>query len=497
MKLILKSVLLILIIGLLFPLETVNAVPPTAQQFYGDVTLDGSPAPDGTSVTAKMNGRTAGSDSTSGGSYSLTINTIDGDQAGDSISFYVDGLSAGSTSLNPGAITSRNLSATSPTPTYTLTVQRSGNGSVSPSIGTHSYNEDTQVNVSASPSSGWAFDSWTGDVADPNSASTSVFMDDDKTITANFIELPPGETFTLTIETTGEGSTSPSPGTREYAEDREVSVSATPDEGWKFDSWTGDVADPNSASTSVVMDDDKTITANFVLLIDETPPVISGVHVKSITKTSATVVWVTNERSTSFIEYQPGDLSAGNTDLVTLHPISLTGLQPATEYTFRVKSTDGAGNESISDEYTFTTDGSPASFQISDWRFDLVDTTEGGKQLTVEYIVTNTGDVAGNYTAELKIDGTTEDSVELTVNPQSSEVVKMTATKTEIGTYLASVEGVSFNFSISALTQPDGDDDGFPWLPVGIGAFIVLAIVLTLVLLSRTHYLFLFVRKQQ
>jgi len=42
-----------------------------------------------------------------------------------------------------------------------------------------------------------------------------------------------------------------------------VSIASTPDSGWQFDSWTGDVADPDSASTTVAIKSDKTITVNF------------------------------------------------------------------------------------------------------------------------------------------------------------------------------------------------------------------------------------------
>ncbi|MBN1369444.1 MAG: InlB B-repeat-containing protein [Dehalococcoidaceae bacterium] len=260
MKILIRSVLLVIAIALLLPTSSLHAIPPIAQQFYGSVTLDGSPAPDGTSVTAEMNGRTAGSDTTSGGQYSLTINTIEGDQAGDTIHFFVDGYSAGSTTLNPGGITQRNLSASSPPPQHTLTMAVIGQGSTNPSVGNHSYNEGQNVNISANPSNGWRFDRWEGDVANPNSRTTSVTIDGDKTVTAVFEEIP---TYTLTMAVNGEGSVSPVPGSHAYEENDMVNISATPAEGWRFVNWSGDVADRNLDSTTVIMNDDKTVTANF------------------------------------------------------------------------------------------------------------------------------------------------------------------------------------------------------------------------------------------
>lgn len=498
MKPIIRSLLLLMLISFLLPQNVVYAVPPIAQQFYGNVTLDGSPAPDGTSITAEMNGRTAGSDSTSGGSYSLTIQTIEGDQAGDSISFYVNGLSAGSTSLNPGAITSRNLSATSPVPTFTLNVQRSGSGTVSPSLGSHTYNENTTVNISASPSSGWQFDSWSGDVSDPSDPTTTVVMNSNKTITANFIELPPGVTYTLTIEVTGEGTTSPSPGSRDYGEDDTVTVTATPADGWRFESWTGDVNNTGSASTSVTMDEDKTIIANFVLLIDETSPVITNVQVTNITRTSATITWMTNEIATSTVSYSPGNLNYIDSTLMSSHAVILTGLTPATLYTFTVTSADGAGNTSTSSEYSFKTDGLEATFITSDWRFEITSGADGGKNVSVEFVVTNIGDVAGSYNNILKINDSTVDTFEASFAPGASQVVTLSATQSGAGSYVASVEEFRVSFDI-VVQQSDVDDQpGIPLMTLGfiVGSLLLLIIVVGLIL-SRTYYLFLLVRKDQ
>jgi len=190
MKILLRSALLILLLSILIPGSVVQAVPPTAQTFYGSVTIDGSPAPDGTSITAEMNGRTAGSDTTSSGSYSLIIQTIEGDQAGDTITFFINGEDVGSTTLNPGGVTQRNLSYTTPPPPpdqVQLTIRVNGQGTTSPSPGTRNYDEGKQVTVKAIPADNWVFAGWTGDVANPSAEQTYIIMDEDKTITANFV----------------------------------------------------------------------------------------------------------------------------------------------------------------------------------------------------------------------------------------------------------------------------------------------------------------------
>jgi len=44
-----------------------------------------------------------------------------------------------------------------------------------------------------------------------------------------------------------------------------VDLIAKPDEGWEFDSWTGNVADRFSPVTTITMNQAQVVTANFVL----------------------------------------------------------------------------------------------------------------------------------------------------------------------------------------------------------------------------------------
>jgi uncharacterized repeat protein (TIGR02543 family) len=74
---------------------------------------------------------------------------------------------------------------------HTLTMQVNGSGSTTPAVGTHSYSGETLINITATPDSGWQFDSWMGDVGDPDSATTTVTIDSDKTFTANFSQVKP------------------------------------------------------------------------------------------------------------------------------------------------------------------------------------------------------------------------------------------------------------------------------------------------------------------
>jgi hypothetical protein len=95
------------------------------------------------------------------------------------------------------------------------------------------------------------------------------------------------------------------------------------------------------------------------IILDTTAPTISGVASSNITGTSATITWTTNEPATSQANYgfttSYGTTTTLDAVLVTSHSITLTGLNPSTTYNFRVRSKDGAGNERVSGNFTFTT----------------------------------------------------------------------------------------------------------------------------------------------
>jgi len=72
------------------------------------------------------------------------------------------------------------------TPLYTLTMLVIGEGSTSPTVGTHIYSAGTVVNIIATPSPGcYSFTGWGGSITG-NINPTTITMDTDKTVTASF-----------------------------------------------------------------------------------------------------------------------------------------------------------------------------------------------------------------------------------------------------------------------------------------------------------------------
>ena len=93
--------------------------------------------------------------------------------------------------------------------------------------------------------------------------------------------------------------------------------------------------------------------------VDVAKTSIANVLATDITQADATITWVTDQPSTSQVEYGPGpsygSTSTPNTALTTDHVVTLTDLTPVTLYHYRVKSTNGSGSETMSPDNTFTT----------------------------------------------------------------------------------------------------------------------------------------------
>ena len=153
---------------------------------------------------------------------------------------------------------------------YDLSISSNAGGSVTtPNEGTFMYDAGTVVSLAATPATGYQFVNWTGDVdtiANVNAASTTITMNGDYSITANFEAIPAGQ-YSQTISSTAGGSVNmPGEGTFSCDVGVVVILVATPASGYQFVNWTGDVgtiANVNAAITTITMNDAYSITANF------------------------------------------------------------------------------------------------------------------------------------------------------------------------------------------------------------------------------------------
>ncbi len=150
---------------------------------------------------------------------------------------------------------------------YTLTVNTSGSGSVTldPSGGT--YNDGTMVTLTATPDSGWQFNSWSGDLSGSNNPET-ITMDANKTVTATFTEISGPQQYTLTVNISGTGTVDLNPTGGIYDEGTVVTLTANPGSNWVFSSWSGDLSGTNNPET-ITMNSDKNVTATFTYEVGE------------------------------------------------------------------------------------------------------------------------------------------------------------------------------------------------------------------------------------
>ena len=122
----------------------------------------------------------------------------------------------------------------------------------------------------------------------------------------------------------------------------------------------------------------------IVLGADTTPPVLSNVAASNITSTSAMVSWASNEASNSQVEYGPtasyGTTTALDAPLVTSHSVALSGLVANTDYFYRVRSVDAAGNLATASGTFRTASGGPTTYQAAA-DFSLVQGTRGWSYL--------------------------------------------------------------------------------------------------------------------
>lgn len=160
--------------------------------------------------------------------------------------------------------TNKNLVANFAINTYTITTT-AVNGTVAASPDQTSYNYGSIVNLTATPSVGYSFTSWSGD-ATGSANPLTLTITANKNITANFTAL-----YTLTT-TAVNGTVTKSPNQTSYLKGTSVQITATPDAGYTFTSWTGDTTGTTSPIT-IPMNSNKSITANFTAVA---PAVVLG-----------------------------------------------------------------------------------------------------------------------------------------------------------------------------------------------------------------------------
>jgi uncharacterized repeat protein (TIGR02543 family) len=152
---------------------------------------------------------------------------------------------------------SKSVTAAFAANTYTLSISAS-NGTVTASPSQATYTHGEVVTLTAAPSTGYTFGSWSGD-ASGTAASTTVTMDGNKSVTAAFTL----NTYTLSISSAN-GTVTRDPMQATYTHGQTVTVTAVPATGYSFSSWSGDLSG-TVASATITMDGNKSVAAGFTI----------------------------------------------------------------------------------------------------------------------------------------------------------------------------------------------------------------------------------------
>lgn len=167
---------------------------------------------------------------------------------------------------NPATLTmnsDKNVTAIfslAPANTFTLSLiaDPAGGGTVTADPPNNSpYTNGAVVTLTAVPNPGWTFTGWSGDLGG-GVTPTTVTMNSNKTITANFAQL----SYTLNVTEIGNGNVTKSPDQTTYTYGQVVTLEAMPDPDWQFSNWGGDLSGSTNPTT-ITMDGNKSVSATF------------------------------------------------------------------------------------------------------------------------------------------------------------------------------------------------------------------------------------------
>lgn len=138
---------------------------------------------------------------------------------------------------------------------FNLDVLTDGEGVVSRDLEQDQYTDGSVVTLTATPSIGWEFDHWEGDLTGIDNPAT-VIVNSKKSVKAVFVQ----KQYVLEVMSDGSGTVNRNPNQQTYIYGTEVELRVTPDKGWSFDHWEGDLSGSSNPVT-ITIDGNKTVAA--------------------------------------------------------------------------------------------------------------------------------------------------------------------------------------------------------------------------------------------
>ncbi len=159
------------------------------------------------------------------------------------------------------------LSGTAHQQWFSLTVTKNNDswGTVDVQPNQSQYLGGSVVTLTATPAAGYAFSHWSGD-ASGSANPTTVTMNSNKNVTANFTELRYSLSLSSNPPAGGTTNAVPPPGgDGKYGYGTVVTLTANAGTDYGFSNWSGD-ASGSSNPVQITMNSDKSVTANFIVL---------------------------------------------------------------------------------------------------------------------------------------------------------------------------------------------------------------------------------------
>ena len=350
---------------------------------------------------------------------------------------------------------------------FTLATATQGNGSLVGLPSGNLHDAGTQVTLSATPTTGWRFVRWEGDLSGISNPA-QITMDEFREVTAIFYPVapslagmteagaraaveaagfvvgavsqayhdtvpagrvvrqspdadgayPPGSSIALVIskgpgvlleaEVVGQGSVTP-PGDSEYETGSVVTVTAVAASGWRFDHWEGDVAG-FAAQMEITMNGDRRVVAVFIRLISlaYTAGVggsVSG-NLEQVVDIGEDGTAVTAQPDTGYRFLRWSDNRTDNPRIdagVTADILATALFVQVPVAAFTASPRSGLVPLSV----TFTDISSPGTTPIQAWSWSF-----GDDASSVEQNPLHIYSAPGRYTVSLKVNNDLDESVE-------------------------------------------------------------------------------------
>jgi len=451
--------------------------------FKGTVKIGGEDAPVGTIISAEIEGGVVKTNAPAGiptaGYYQLPI--PNNGYIGKTVKLYVDGDFGGQGTypdpfLTPYVIV--NLSVAGVV-RYSLILSSTVGGEVTrPGEGTFPYDEGIVVRLTATPDKCYEFDEWTGevaDVADVHDSSTTVTMNGDYEIVAEFVPIPPY----LVVNKSVSPSTIGQKGSGLKPEEARVTLTVS------------GVCDPEGYLTDIVVTD---VLQSYITLED-------GFTIEPDIETAdgtTTLVWDVGELDTTGEWTVSFDISSDKCGRVLVDVVDESKVTYNIAEDMFGYSSVVIGTEAVSFPATYLNVRCPREVVVgvlppepakigASYLYISPEQIVPSQWVEISANIYNRGGTKATHTVALYINGYLAQSQTVGVSPGGTELVVFRVRAdseflggiyTGPGEYIANVEGMVGQFFVLAPAAAAPAAFGGPLGTGGIIAIVVIVIVL-------------------